>query len=396
MPGIARRDLARLLEEEAVGRAHDVRLVDHRDLLPPVLPGVLERRAHDALAALLRVHLAGDRVGVGGEVLEGRERLAQLRQRGRQLGRHRAELDPGVQVLRVLAEDDEVDPLLEVERVARRTPCTAGGRRTGRTSAASARSASGRPAPCPCSCRRQLRLRRLRRLGGDGAEHRRVHLLQQLDRARREGIALPAPELPADVAVRVLRVELQLVQDEPRRVHDVLADAVARQPGDRVLGHRHHSGRGMGPGPRNCKKRAGVWSGGQTASGRHKTEGPDCLLRPLANPPTPRAPGLRLGPGAELLVQPRVPVVERHQLAADEDVLRSDARVERVAVGHDQRGFLPGLDAPQAVGDAEDLGGVDGDRLERVVGREAVGLGERGVVRQVARARARRWSGTRS
>jgi len=60
---------------------------------------------------------------------------------------------------------------------------------------------------------------------------------QQLDGASREGVALVAPELPADVAVDVLGVELDRAEDDLGGLHDVVADAVSRQPGDAVVGH---------------------------------------------------------------------------------------------------------------------------------------------------------------
>ena len=50
-------------------------------------------------------------------------------------------------------------------------------------------------------------------------------------------VALPAPELPADVAVDVLGVELDRVEDEPGRLHDVVPDAVPGKPRDAVLAH---------------------------------------------------------------------------------------------------------------------------------------------------------------
>ena len=66
-------------------------------------------------------------------------------------------------------------------------------------------------------------------------------VLQQLDGARRERVALGAPELPADVAVDVLRVEPDPVEDDPRRFHHLDADAVTGQPCDLVLRHEGHS-----------------------------------------------------------------------------------------------------------------------------------------------------------
>jgi hypothetical protein len=107
------RDVPRGLEEQPVGGTDHVGLVDDRDLPPPEAARELEGGAYDALGPLLRVHLARHGVGVEGNVAERPERPGHVEQHVTQPRRHRRELDAGVQVLRVLAEDDEVDPSLK-------------------------------------------------------------------------------------------------------------------------------------------------------------------------------------------------------------------------------------------------------------------------------------------
>ena len=85
-PSYVCRDRPAALEEEPVGQLHDVRLVHGRDLAPAVRDGVFEGVAGDPL---------GRRTGDDLDALRG----------------VRADhvLDAGVQVLGVLADDDQVD-----------------------------------------------------------------------------------------------------------------------------------------------------------------------------------------------------------------------------------------------------------------------------------------------
>ena len=83
--GVVLRDLARGFEEEAVGRANDVRLVDDRHLLPARPLREFERGADYPLRALLRVDLARHGILVGRKRSEGFEGLRQSLQRGREL-----------------------------------------------------------------------------------------------------------------------------------------------------------------------------------------------------------------------------------------------------------------------------------------------------------------------
>ena len=100
------RHLAEDLEEEPVGELHDVRLRDARDALAAVLARVLEREADDPLGALTADRLDRD-AGAGRDLL--RLQLVQLRDHVLRVGGARLVLDAGVEVLGVLADDDEVD-----------------------------------------------------------------------------------------------------------------------------------------------------------------------------------------------------------------------------------------------------------------------------------------------
>ena len=98
------------LEEQAVGQLHDVRLVDGGDLAPAVGDRVLEREPGDPLRGR-----AGDDL----DALRG--------------VRPDHVLDAGVEVLGVLADDDEVDVLVAGLQTLR-SSAPAGGSRTGRAS----------------------------------------------------------------------------------------------------------------------------------------------------------------------------------------------------------------------------------------------------------------------
>ena len=57
---------------------------------------------------------------------------------------------------------------------------------------------------------------------------------QQFEGARRQGVALFRPELPADIAVEVFGLEAGGVEDQAGGVAHFLADAISGQPGDAV------------------------------------------------------------------------------------------------------------------------------------------------------------------
>jgi hypothetical protein len=160
------------------------------------------------------------------------------------------ELDAGVEILGVLAEHHEVDPFLEVQRVA------------GIALAGAQADVEVERLPHPhdrravdqaCAAQRghQLGLGGLHGLGRDGAEHRGVHLLEHLDGAGRERVALLAPELPADVAMHVL------VEHEAGRLHHFDADPVAGHPADLILRHVESSRGRPSPAPVRAPCRRG-------------------------------------------------------------------------------------------------------------------------------------------
>ena len=88
MSGIVLGDPAEAIEEEPVGELHDVGLVDGRDPLAPVPPRVIEGELRDPRGGALRDDLQG---------LDD--------------SRHDRVLEAAVEVLGVLADDDEVDVL---------------------------------------------------------------------------------------------------------------------------------------------------------------------------------------------------------------------------------------------------------------------------------------------
>ena len=187
----------------------------------------LKRCPDDPLRPRPGIDFARDGVLIQWELGKGRKGLGQLHQRIRQLLRHRRKLDAGIQILRVLTINHEIDAFLEVERVSRVT--------LARTQAdieieqlphAHDRRTVGEPLVLQRG--RQLSGGDLRGFGGDGTEHRGVHILQELNGPRRERIPLLAPEFPANIAGKILRIELDLIEDNLRCLKHIHADAVAR------------------------------------------------------------------------------------------------------------------------------------------------------------------------
>ena len=104
--GVLRRDLARDVQPEPVGELHDVRLVHGGDLAAAVAARVVERELEDAARARHGNRLDRDTGVVVAELPA--VRLDPLDQLGG-LRRALLVLDPGVEVLGVLAHDDQVD-----------------------------------------------------------------------------------------------------------------------------------------------------------------------------------------------------------------------------------------------------------------------------------------------
>ena len=113
--GTRARHVADAVEEQPVAELHDVRLVDRRHLLAAVPPRVLEGELRDA-----RRRALGDD-------------LQALDDAG-----HDFVLEPGVEILGVLADDDEVDAL-EPRRRRRAGSRPAAGSRTDRAPCAARR-----------------------------------------------------------------------------------------------------------------------------------------------------------------------------------------------------------------------------------------------------------------
>src|SRR5262249_51076772 len=86
---IIARDLAEAVEEEAVGHLHYVRLVDRGDFLAPFAAGVIKRKPSDS---------TGGPVGNDFQTLN--------------YSRNDLVFESGVEILGVLADDDEVDVLV--------------------------------------------------------------------------------------------------------------------------------------------------------------------------------------------------------------------------------------------------------------------------------------------
>jgi hypothetical protein len=140
------------------------------------------------------------------KILERRKLLREVRERGHQLLRNGGELNPGIEILGVLPEHDQINSLLVIERV-------------GRVGLARAKAdvqieqlahPDDRRTVCqslPLELGGKFCLRGFRGLGCDRPEHRRIDILQEIHRALRKRIALPAPEIPADVTVEILGIE---------------------------------------------------------------------------------------------------------------------------------------------------------------------------------------------
>ena len=92
--------------------------------------------------------------------------------------------------------------------------------------------------PLVLEFRRQFFLRFVLRLAGDRAEEAAGRFLQRLDGAIGKRVAFLAPKFPADVARHVLGIEFQPIENDARRFHHIVADAVAGHPRDSVFSHR--------------------------------------------------------------------------------------------------------------------------------------------------------------
>ena len=215
---------------------HHVGLVNHRHPLAPVVSGKLECRSEDSLRAFAGIDLAGNGPLVRRQSLEGSKGGREFLQQAGQALRHRVKLHPGIEVFRILTEDDQIDTLPGVERVAGKRP--AGPQADVKVEVlAHAHDRRAIDQSLSSQLRGQLPLGLPHRLGGDGSEQGRIHSLQQFYGAAGKGIAFLAPEFPANVAGRILRVQTQTIQHDPGGLQHLPAHPVSRQPGNPVLGH---------------------------------------------------------------------------------------------------------------------------------------------------------------
>ncbi len=194
------------LQEEAVRQLHDVRLVDGRDLAPAVGDGVVEGEPGDPLRGG-----AGDDLDALGGV--GADHV----------------LDPGVQVLGVLADDHEIDVLVarvealhrsrraqvrvEVERLPKRHV----------------------DAPKPLADRR-----------GDGALEGDPVALDRLEDVIRERRAVLGDDSLPGVDDLPFEGNARGVEDTTGCLRQLRPDAVAGDQGD-AMGHGDHSSRAPAP-----------------------------------------------------------------------------------------------------------------------------------------------------
>src|SRR6202030_1983447 len=90
---------------------------------------------------------------------------------------------------------------------------------------------------------------------------------------------------------------------------------------------------------------------------------------------------LRLG--AILLIQTLLSRFEIRGLPIDENLGNPSPGLERVAGGDNQIGGLALFDGTESFRHAEDLGGVQRNRLVRFFGRESKGYRGRGLIREI-------------
>src|SRR5712691_1345445 len=94
-----------------------------------------------------------------------------------------------------------------------------------------------------------------------------------------------------------------------------------------------------------------------------------------------------LWPLAVLLIKLEVTIVERGELALDEEVAHLRGDLERVAGGDDEIGNLAGFQRAELLIEAKDLRGHKRDRLEGFVVRQAVGHSVGGKLAEAPRER---------
>jgi hypothetical protein len=145
-------------------------------------------------------------------------------------------LDADVHALGILAEDDQVDVVAVIQRIAGKGAAGAQADvEIEHLAHADDRAAVGEALALKGG--RELARGVGGGLGSDGAKESALGGAQQFQRAGGQGIAFFTPELPADVAVEVLGLESGGVEDHAGGVADFRADAVAGKPGYAMFAH---------------------------------------------------------------------------------------------------------------------------------------------------------------
>ena len=248
MPGILGGDRLGLVLNHARGLADHVRLLADGDRLVAELLGVIEGRADDPPASRAGDDAAGDgQVGAGhvGEVLHLGVRLQGLADLLRRVG----PLDARVKPLGVLPEDDRIDlRLLEAVALAADEVQRVAGERPAGANADVQIEQLPHPhdravvdASFALQGGRKLGLGRLLRLRGDGPKQAQLVCFQQVDRPVGQGVPFARPEVPADVAVDVVRLETGGIQHPQRLGQDDVPDPVAGHGHDSRFGHMRPS-----------------------------------------------------------------------------------------------------------------------------------------------------------
>src|SRR5712691_7788324 len=93
---------------------------------------------------------------------------------------------------------------------------------------------------------------------------------------------------------------------------------------------------------------------------------------------------LRLWPVEVFFVERFLLVVERGELAFDEEIAHFGRELERIAGGDDDVGDLAGVERADLIGETQDLGGVTGDGFERFLIGQAVSDGIGGLLTKAA------------
>src|SRR4029077_9846941 len=76
------------------------------------------------------------------------------------------------------------------------------------------------------------------RFARDRTEKTASCFLQRFDCSVGQCVSFLTPEFPTDVAGHILGIEFQPIQNEARRLHDIIANSVTRHPRNSVFSHK--------------------------------------------------------------------------------------------------------------------------------------------------------------